>query len=81
MSFGVHEVREPVRVALTDPAPDQLDFTCPRCGTLVSEVYFGPCGQCRTALRHELSGDRRDVQAKAYEPKMNVTPNAVATKE
>jgi hypothetical protein len=28
-----------------------------------------------------LGGDARQVEVAAYEPKMNVTPNAVATKD
>jgi hypothetical protein len=29
----------------------------------------------------KLGGEARDVEIAAYEPKMNVTPNAVATKD
>jgi hypothetical protein len=32
-------------------------------------------------LRATLGGEASDVAAEAYEPKMNVTPNAVALKE
>lgn len=58
-----------------------LDFTCPRCGLAASEPFYGPCSSCRTTLRATMGGDARDVEAGAYEPKMNVTPNAVALKE
>jgi hypothetical protein len=58
-----------------------LSFDCPRCNEAVHERYWGPCAACRTALRAEQGGERRDVQAEAYEPKMNVTPNQVATKD
>ena len=63
------------------PPPDQLDFACPRCGAAVSEVWYGPCGSCRVELRVQLAGIARDVEAADYEPKMNVTPNAVALKD
>ncbi|MCB0996795.1 MAG: hypothetical protein KDB21_16995 [Acidimicrobiales bacterium] len=56
-------------------------FACPRCGTSVTEEYYGPCSSCRAELRATLGGVQRNVEAVAYEPKMNVTPNAVALKE
>lgn len=58
-----------------------LEVTCPRCGTVVLQRFQGPCETCRNELRHLVSGHARDVEAAAYEPKMNVTPNAVATKD
>ena len=56
-------------------------FTCPRCGQTVAAAYYGPCDSCRDQLRAAYTGEAREVQADAYEPKMNVTPNAVASKE
>ena len=58
-----------------------LDFTCPRCAGPVSERFYGPCTPCRTSLVESLGGEARQVEVEAYEPKMNVTPNAVATKD
>jgi hypothetical protein len=58
-----------------------LDITCPRCGTAARERFYGPCSSCRDQLGATMGGQRRDVAVEAYEPKMNVTPNAVATKE
>jgi hypothetical protein len=58
-----------------------LSFTCPRCGEAVDETFYGPCGTCRDTLRATLGGDAREVEAATYEPKMNVTPNAVALKD
>ena len=58
-----------------------LEFTCPRCGSAVNARFFGPCDRCRDQLRAALGGDGRDVEVEAYEPKMNVTPNAVALKD
>ena len=60
---------------------DVLEFTCPRCRLEVTDAFYGPCASCRTTLRATLGGQARDVEAVAYEPKMNVTPNAVATKD
>ncbi len=59
----------------------QLEFTCPRCRLEVTEEFYGPCTSCRTTLRVQIGGEAREVESRAYEPKMNVTPNAVATKE
>jgi hypothetical protein len=57
-------------------------MTCPRCQAEVTERYYGPCTSCRDALRASYGGEARDdVEVAAYEPKMNVTPNAVAMKD
>ena len=60
---------------------ESLSFTCPRCSSAVAERFYGPCSSCRTALVASLGGDARDVEVAEYEPKMNVTPNQVATKD
>jgi hypothetical protein len=61
---------------------DGVTFDCPRCGTAVDIDLYGPCDTCRSDLRARFAGEARDdVVAEAYEPKMNVTPNAVAVKE
>lgn len=65
---------------MDSPAP--LNFSCPRCERSVTEPFYGPCADCRAELRATLGSDARtDVEAAAYEPKMNVTPNAVAVKD
>ena len=64
---------------LFDTAP--LDFTCPRCGLASSARFYGPCDDCRDALRATLGSAAREVEVAEYEPKMNVTPNAIATKD
>ena len=56
-------------------------LACPRCGGDQAEEYYGPCERCRGELRASLGGQAREVTAEAYEPKMNVTPNAVASKD
>jgi hypothetical protein len=55
--------------------------TCPRCGREASMRFWGPCGQCIDELHARYDGVGRDVAAAAYEPKMNVTVNAVALKD
>lgn len=63
-------------------AQDDLeDFDCPRCARPTSEAFYGPCASCRTTLRMTLTKDAVDVADADYVPKMNVTPNAVATKD
>lgn len=54
---------------------------CPRCGKATEQAFYGPCPDCRDALRSQYGGEARDVAVSAYEPKMNVTPNAVAVKD
>jgi rubredoxin len=58
-----------------------LDFTCPRCSASVSAQFYGPCHSCVIVLRSEQGLDRTATAAAEYVPKMNVTPNAVATKD
>ena len=58
-----------------------MSFACPRCGATVGERFYGPCLSSRTALRAKYLGEGRIVEVAEYEPKMNVTPNAVATKD
>jgi hypothetical protein len=62
-------------------AAEPLDFTCPRCAQPTAARFWGPCDTCRTSLREALGGDAREVAVAAYEPKANVTPNQVATKD
>ena len=58
-----------------------LDFICPRCSMPTSARFYGPCDDCHAQLRASMGTAARDVDVAAYEPKMNVTPNAVATKD
>jgi len=60
---------------------EPLEFDCPRCGTAVRLPFWGPCPACREELVETLSREGRQVEVDAYEPKMNVTPNQVATKD
>jgi hypothetical protein len=58
-----------------------LDFTCPRCGLATQQEFYGPCHACISELVVSMRLDGTGVAAGDYEPKMNVTPNAVASKE
>jgi hypothetical protein len=60
---------------------EMLTFDCPRCHKASEEEFYGPCRSCVITLRAGQQLERTDVKAAEYEPKMNVTPNAVATKE
>jgi len=58
-----------------------LEFVCPRCANPSTGRFYGPCSDCREALRAAFTPLARDVAMAGYEPKMNVTPNAVASKD
>mgnify|MGYP001546238239 FL=1 len=58
-----------------------MEFCCPRCTSDVSEDFYGPCATCRAQLRDAFRAEGRVIEVADYEPKMNVTPNAVALKD
>jgi hypothetical protein len=58
-----------------------MDFVCPRCSTSTSDEFYGPCASCRDELRVTMARDKSDIEVAAYEPKMNVVPNQIATKD
>ena len=58
-----------------------VEFTCPRCQLPADAEFYGPCDDCCRVLRATIRSDARDVDVAEYEPKMNVTPNAVALKD
>ena len=70
-----------IDVPLGEDLPASRTFGCPRCGGEVTEAWYGPCAACRHELRATQGGEGRDVAVGDYVPKMNVTPNAVATKD
>jgi hypothetical protein len=47
----------------------------------VVERFYGPCTPCRADLRGTVLGDAKIIDLARYEPKMNVVPNQVATKD
>jgi hypothetical protein len=58
-----------------------MELVCPRCEETVRETFYGPCGTCRSSLRAGMRGEVRDTDTAGFEPKMHVTPNAVALKD
>lgn len=54
---------------------------CPRCHGMHDGRFYGPCTACRDELRMTMGIEARDIKVAEYEPKMNVTPNAVAMKD
>ncbi|HZQ86743.1 MAG TPA: hypothetical protein VFA83_17995 [Acidimicrobiales bacterium] len=58
-----------------------LHFDCPRCAQSADARFYGPCDTCREQLRSTMQNAQREVEVAAYEPKMNVVPNQVATKD
>ena len=60
---------------------DVADERCPRCDGVLDGELYGPCPACIAELRVNQRQEARAVEAEVYEPKMNVTPNAVATKD
>jgi hypothetical protein len=58
-----------------------MELTCPRCGRSAEQRFYGPCDGCRQVLRDAFRTEGRVIELAEYEPKINVTPNAVATKD
>jgi hypothetical protein len=58
-----------------------LEIDCPRCGSSVSQRFYGPCPSCVGQLRASQRSDGGDYTAAEYEPKMNVVPNQIASKD
>ena len=81
---------EPPELAFTVVAPGLVSdeapssFVCPRCSSPVHERFYGPCEACRRQLRAEQGSDgtgAAEPERTMFEPKMNVVPNHVATKD
>lgn len=68
-------------MGVIDEVPATLQFDCPRCAHVVDQPYYGPCERCLGELRQRYQAERTEMAEVAYEPKMNVTPNAVALKD
>jgi hypothetical protein len=60
---------------------DPIEFECPRCARSSRARFYGPCPTCREELASKFLREGRQVEVAIYEPKMNVVPNQVATKE
>jgi hypothetical protein len=68
-----------IRVDADDFPP--IPMPCLRCGAETPMRFAGPCPTCTAELREKFQGAARDIGGTEYEPKMNVTPNAVAVKD
>jgi hypothetical protein len=65
-----------------DPAAfPPVAMPCMRCGAEAMLRFAGPCPTCVQELRAKFRIEARDVGGADYVPKMNVTPNAVASKD
>lgn len=73
--------RTPVVFPDRPQAFDLEAFPCPRCEKVMSAASYGPCPECVAQLKASQRTEGGDQAAAAYEPKMNVTPNAVALKD
>ena len=60
---------------------DLTSFACPRCQSVTGADWYGPCQSCVDELQLAQRTEAALSEAAAYEPKMNVTPNAVALKD
>ncbi|MEO6653388.1 MAG: hypothetical protein ABIP17_12105 [Ilumatobacteraceae bacterium] len=58
-----------------------MEITCPRCQSNVEVRFYGPCESCRAQLCDRFRIEGRVIELAEYEPKMNVTPNAIAVKD
>lgn len=68
-------------VGVLDDIAADIDVDCPRCGRSVSQQFYGPCERCLAELRTAYQAEATAAEVVDYEPKMNVTPNAVALKD
>jgi len=60
---------------------DPVEMECMRCGQTAPMRFYGLCPSCRTELHAKFDRLGHEVVVPEYEPKMNVTPNAVALKD
>jgi hypothetical protein len=65
---------------LVEAAP----IECPRCHRQVAVRFYGPCDDCRQELVAKFGAEVEPTgpaERQAFEPKTNVTPNFIATKD
>jgi hypothetical protein len=69
----------------TTPIPlnekELLVYNCPRCNMHTEQRDYGPCFRCIEELRVKMNLEKKNDVAADYIPKMNVVPNAIASKE
>ncbi len=70
---------------MSDDAPtldlEPIEMECLRCRAVAPMRFYGLCVPCRDELRARFAGEGRTIEVAEYQPKMNVTPNAVALKD
>ena len=83
-----HALRPDPPSAVTNPSEPPVDvdlspetMECMRCHREEPMRFYGLCQECRRDLRAKFDRDAREIEVAEYEPKMNVTPNAVALKD
>jgi hypothetical protein len=64
---------------VVDLTPEAME--CMRCHRQELMRFYGLCQSCRSELRTKFDRSGRAIEVAEYEPKMNVTPNAVALKD
>ena len=64
---------------MLDLTPEPME--CMRCRRTEPMRFYGLCGSCREELHAKFDHAGRTIEVAEYEPKMNVTPNAVAVKD
>jgi hypothetical protein len=73
---------KPAKTVFAEPVQfDLTSYPCPRCQTTMAAESYGPCQNCVDELKASQQSEATGEVAAAYEPKMNVTPNAVALKD
>lgn len=68
-------------VGILDDLDSTVPVDCPRCHRTADQQFYGPCERCLSELRSVYQADAGATVDVAYEPKMHVTPNAVALKD
>ena len=59
---------------------EPVAMECMRCHRTEAMRFYGLCTGCRQELHTIFDREGHVVEVAEYEPKMNVTPNAVALK-
>ncbi|MCZ7524960.1 MAG: hypothetical protein M5U14_00350 [Acidimicrobiia bacterium] len=60
---------------------EPVEMPCLRCGEPALMRFAGPCRRCVGELHERFAPHERHVEVEAFEPRMHVTPNAVALKD
>jgi hypothetical protein len=68
-------------IRVDDAVYPPIAMPCLRCRAETKLRFAGPCPTCAADLHEKFQGTARAVEGTEYEPKMNVTPNAVALKD